>query len=375
MESKKVKIAVIDPVGEKAGMNYYNLGLLGGLSNLGVQTHLFSNSSLTPYRISLYPYFGLFFKSKILQACNEFSGHVKSFVKCKYIGVDYVIMHVFSTQFFFLLFFLIAKLLRLKVIAIAHDVSSLASDDSYVNKKWIYNYLCEYVVVHNKFSANEIKGVLSSKKIANGLAVIQQGGYLDLVNPKITKKDAIRQLGLSDDKKYILFFGQIKKTKRLDLLIKSLAYVPNVNLIIAGRPWKANFDEYQKLIDELGLESRVIKMIRFVSDEERELLMKAADIAAFPYEEIYQSAALLMSMTYGLAPVTSDILAFQEVIEDHKNGRVFKNGDFEHLGTVLQEMLKDDKILMKLKESSLQTIKEDFSWLNIAKEYKKTFNL
>ena len=229
--------------------------------------------------------------------------------------------------------------------------------------------------MHNKFSANEIKGVLSSDKIVNRLAVIQQGGYLDLVNPKITKKDAIRQLGLSDDKKYILFFGQIKKTKRLDLLIKSLAYVPNVNLIIAGRPWKANFDEYQKLIDELGLESRVIKMIRFVSDEERELLMKAADIAAFPYEEIYQSAALLMSMTYGLAPVTSDILAFQEVIEDHKNGRVFKNGDFEHLGTVLQEMLKDDKILMKLKESSLQTIKEDFSWLNIAKEYKKTFNL
>ena len=284
-------------------------------------------------------------------------------------------MHVFSTQFFFLLFFLIAKLLSLKVIAIAHDVSSLASDDSSVNKKWIYNYLCEYVVVHNKFSAAEIKGVLSSEKIANGLAVIQQGGYLDLVNPKITKKDAIRQLGLSDDKRYILFFGQIKQTKRLDLLIKSLAYVPNANLIIAGRPWKANFDEYQKLIDELGLESRVIKMIRFVSDEERELLMKAADIAAFPYEEIYQSAALLMSMTYGLAPITSDIPAFQEVIEDHKNGRVFKNGDSEHLGTVLQEMLKDGEILMKLKESSLQTIKEDFSWLNIAKEYKKTFNL
>ncbi len=375
MESEKVKIAVIDPVGEKAGMNYYNIGLLGGLSKLGVQTHLFSNSSSTPYRVSLYPYFGLFFKSKIFQAWNEFSGYLKSFVKCKYIGVDYVIMHVFSTQFFFLSFFLIAKLFRLKVIAIAHDVSSLASDDSSLNKKLIYNYLCEYVVVHNKFSATEIKEVLSSEKIANRLAVIQQGGYLDLVNPKITKKDAIRQLGLNDNKKYILFFGQIKQTKRLDLLIKSLAYVPNANLIIAGRPWKSNFDEYQQLIEELRLESRVIKMIRFVSDEERELLMKAADIAAFPYEEIYQSAALLMSMTYGLAPVTSDIPAFQEVIENHKNGRVFKNGDFEHLGMVLQEMLKDDKTLMKLKESSLQTIKEDFSWINIAKEYKKTFNL
>ena len=144
--------------------------------------------------------------------CNEFSGHVKSFVKCKYIGVDYVIMHVFSTQFFFLLFFLIAKLLRLKVIAIAHDVSSLASDDSSVNKKWIYNYLCEYVVVHNKFSANEIKGVLSSEN-CKWISCDSTGRYLDLVNPKITKKDAIRQLGLSDDKKYILFLVKLRRLK------------------------------------------------------------------------------------------------------------------------------------------------------------------
>ena len=36
MENKK--IAIIDPVGSKAGMNYYDIGLLSGLQNLNIQT-------------------------------------------------------------------------------------------------------------------------------------------------------------------------------------------------------------------------------------------------------------------------------------------------------------------------------------------------
>ena len=152
METKKTKIAVVDPVGEKAGMNYYNLGLLGGLSQLGVEPYLFSNTTHADERVVLLPYFGKFYNNKLKQAWNEVWGHIRAFAKCKQLRVDYVIMHVFSTQFFFLLFFVLAKLFRLKVVSIAHDVSSLAADDSSLNKDWIYNRLSSKVIVHNNYS-------------------------------------------------------------------------------------------------------------------------------------------------------------------------------------------------------------------------------
>lgn len=371
---EKNKIAIIDPVGEKAGMNYYNLGLLGGLSELGVETHLFSNSRLVQEQVVLHPYFGLFFRNKAWQAWRETSAFIRSFIKCKLLKVDYVVMHVFSTQFFTFLFFLIAKMMGLRVVAIAHDVSSLAADDNDQNKHWIYNKLSHKVVVHNDFSLQELKNVLLPQS-EQRVAVIQQGGYLSLVDPEISKEGAIEKLGLDKTKKHVLFFGQIKQSKRLDVLIRAMAEVPEAVLIVAGKPWKAGFSQYQKLIDDLGLTDRVVQMVRFVTDEERELLMKAADIAVFPYEEIYQSAALLMAMTYGLAVITSDISAFKEVIVNGKNGRLFSSGDAGDLGAVLKDVLANETILCQLQESAFQTIKEDFSWLNIAHKYKKTLNL
>lgn len=371
---EKSKVAIIDPVGEKAGMNYYNLGLLGGLSELGVETHLFSNSQLAKEQVVLHPYFGLFFQNKAWQAWRETTAFIRSFIKCKVLKMDYVVMHVFSTQFFTFLFFLIAKMMGLRIIAIAHDVSSLAADDNDRNKQWIYNKLSYKVVVHNEFSLQELKKVLLPNSDER-VAVIQQGGYLSLVNSEVTKAVAIEKLGLDQSKKHILFFGQIKQSKRLDVLIQSMVEVPEAVLIIAGKPWKADFSQYQKLIDDLGLADRVVQMVRFVTDEERELLMKAADIAVFPYEEIYQSAALLMAMTYGLAVITSDISAFKEVITDGENGRIFTSGDAGDLGVVLRGVLSDEAVLCRLQESAYQTIHEDFSWLNIADKYKKTLNL
>jgi D-inositol-3-phosphate glycosyltransferase len=371
---EKRKVAIIDPVGEKAGMNYYNLGLLGGLAELGVETHLFSNSRSAKESVILHPYFGLFFRNKLWQAWREITAFIRAFIKCKVMRVDYVVLHVFSTQLITFLFFLIAKLMRLRVLAIAHDVSSLAEDDNARNKHWIYNKLSYKVIVHNQRSLEEMKQVVLSDA-ENRIAVIKQGGYLDFIDPNITKAVAIERLGLDQSKKHVLFFGQIKQSKRLDVLIKAMAEVPDAVLIIAGKPWKADFSQYQALIDELGLSDRLVQMVRFVTDEERELLMKAADVAVFPYEEIYQSAALLMAMTYGLAAVTSDISAFKEVIADGENGRFFASGDPGSLAIVLKEVLSIENTLLKLQESALQTIQEDFSWLNIAEKYKKTFNL
>ena len=49
------KVAIIDPVGVKAGMNYYDIGLLSGLHNHGLEVYLFSNTDDVPSKIKNYP--------------------------------------------------------------------------------------------------------------------------------------------------------------------------------------------------------------------------------------------------------------------------------------------------------------------------------
>ena len=49
------------------------------------------------------------------------------------------------------------------------------------------------------------------------IAIIKQGGYIEHIKYRYTKNEARKELGLNEKGRYILFFGQIKKVKGLDI--------------------------------------------------------------------------------------------------------------------------------------------------------------
>ena len=233
--------------------------------------------------------------------------------------------------------------------------------------------MANHVIIHNQYSLQKIKQVIGNK---NHYSIIQQGGYPELVDEKVTAEQAKFQLGFNSSTNYLLFFGQIKTAKRLDVLIKSMKYVKgDVKLVVAGRPWKDDFSKYDQLVSELELEERVEKFIRFVTDEERELLMKACDVMVLPYEEVYQSAALLMAMSYGLAIITSDLDSFKEVIRQGENGIMFRSLDEEDLSDKINSLINNSEMLSQLQQGALRSIANEFSWSNTALQYKKRLNL
>lgn len=367
------KVAIIDPVGVKAGMNYYDVGLLSGLQEHDVDVYLFSNIDNVPKVIHNYHFFDFFVESKWRKGLGQLVAHLRSFWVCKKEKVDWVVVHVFSVQITFFVFCIIARLFGLKLLSIGHDVDSLAKDDSQLLKKWLYKYVSNHIIIHNQYSLKKIKQIVGEK---DHYSVIQQGGYPDLLDETITAAVAKKQLGLEENTIYLLFFGQIKSAKRLDVLIRSMECVKgNAKLIIAGKPWKEDFSKYDKIITELRLEQRIKKHIRFVTDEERELFMKASDIMVLPYEEVYQSAALLMAMSYGLAIITSDVDSFKEVIRHEVNGLMFESLNSEDLSKKINTLLSNKEMLAQLKQGALASIASEFSWSNIAQQYKKTLNL
>ena len=359
-------IGIIDHVGRKSGIDYYSGELAKGFVQNGVEVDIFSNFKIQYSGVKNYEYFPFFIENKFKQFFSLFRAYVKSARKCRQKKISIVIVHLFTAQFFYMIFLILLKLYGIKMIVISHDVESFARDEKSIFKYIIYNYLAFHVVVHNQFS---YKSILKYCKRPEKISVIQQGGYINLIDNSVSREFARETLGFTSENKVILFFGQIKKVKRLDLLLKAVPKLQNGAIIlIAGKVWKDSFDKYQELIEKLGIENNIIKHIRYIDDNERELFLKSADILVLPYEEIFQSAVLLMGMSYRLAVIASDIEAFSEVING-KNGLLFKSGNAYDLSKTINKLLENPQKIKNVADEGYNTIMEKFSWTNIAAEY------
>ncbi len=366
------KLAIIDYVGSKAGMNYYDNGLIKGLQSYKVQVFLFSNFISNHAFCISKKYFPKFIKNIFLKSFLLFVAYFRSLIFCRYKGVDTLIMHVFNTKFFYFPFFCLAKILGFNIVIISHDVFSLASDDNSLVKNWIYNSVASKIIVHNSYSYEKIKLFVSD---LNKVHIIKQGSYLDILNPKITQKKAKKMLDLDENKKYILFFGQIKKKKRLDVLLNAMKFVDkDITLIVAGKAWKDDFFYYEKIIKKHKIENRVIQKRYFITSKERELIFKASDAMILPFEEVYQSASALMGMSYGLPVIASNISGFKEFIDNEINGLLFNKNSSLDLSEKINILFKDKKLYQKIKNNALLTMKNDFSWSKIALQYKNILN-
>lgn len=369
----RIKIAIIDHVGQKAGMDCYDSSLMKGLTQHGCHTTIYSNFiGIDPQTINYRICYEGHSKSNALVKLYRF---VRATCMASYLSrkekTDLVVLHLFAANAVTLLLVSIPKLFGLKTAVISHDVSSFASNDSPIIQRLIYNTFADYIVVHNCFSHETLTTSIQINNPSK-IAIIKQGGYIDNIGLRPAKEKLCSELGLEEDGKYILFFGQIKKVKGLDILLEALGKVPDdIKLIIAGKPWKDDFSGYDELIEKYCLGNRVIKRIRFIGDDEREKLFFAADVNVLPYRTIYQSAVLLMAMSYGLPVIASDLPANKEVIDNGENGMLFKSEDSDDLALKIKLFFQDQSFPRKLAGNAIETIKSDYDWHTISREYLK----
>lgn len=366
-------ISIIDHVGKKAGMDYYSSSLAKGFIGQKCSCTVYSNFiGIKPDSINYKMYYEGHTKSNsILKLLNFLIATIKSSFDARKKKSELVIVHLFSANFVTLLLVMIPKLLGLKIAVISHDVSSFVDNDSALMQNLIYNTLSDYIIVHNQFSYDEL---LKNIKLNDHkkVAVIKHGGYLDHISERADKISLRKELGLESDGKYILFFGQIKDVKGLDILLKAISKVSsNIKLIIAGKPWKADFSKYDTLIKKYDLESRIVKMIRFIEDDEREKLFFAADVNVLPYRIIYQSGVLLMAMSHGLPVIASDLPANKEIIINGENGMLFKSEDDDALSNQVNTFFTDESLQNNMSAKAIKTIEHEYGWDEIAKIYIK----
>jgi D-inositol-3-phosphate glycosyltransferase len=184
-------------------------------------------------------------------------------------------------------------------------------------------------------------------------------------------------VGVKDFTNVILFFGQIKKVKGLDHLIRAFRAVlqehPDSVLLIAGQVWKDDFSHYARLIASLGLEENVLPRIEHIPDEDVAAYFQSADVVALPYRKVYQSGVLLMACSYGRPIVATSVGGMKEVIEDGVSGYLVPPGDEEGLAEAIARLLSDKEKAEAMGRIARRRAEEDFSWERVALRTKEIY--
>ena len=369
---KRRCVALIEPVGSHGGMDYYDLGLCRGLIADGWQVGWYTCAE-TPDPalpgLSFHPaYRGIWGKTnRWKRAFFYLLGTVRSLSKATLAGERICHLHFFHGAPEELLVLCLAKLFGRKVVLTVHDVESFAGDSPRGVVRRIYGF-ADRLIVHNQTSRQELIAVLGGSPAK--IAVIAHGNYLDALGPVPSGPEARLALGIPSQAKVALFFGQIKEVKGLDLLLEALpavaGAVPDLVLVIAGRPWKNDFSRYERQIEQLGLASRCRLHIRFIADQEIGTFYAAADVVVLPYRRIYQSGVLLLAMSYGKAVLVSDLPGMTEIVTEGETGYIFASGSSQALAQALTGVLTKEEERGRTAERALVYVKTQHDWTCLA---------
>lgn len=373
MMTKNLGVAVIEPVGSHGGMDYYDSGLCGGLSAHGVPVVWYTCDISQPCGNNVFavcrPFVQIWGpRSAWRRGLRYVKGLLGSIRNARVRQAAIAHFHFFHVGLLEAVGVLLARIYGLKVVATIHDVESFKPDaTSKILRNLTYSF-CSRLIVHNAVSCEELKksGSISKEKIR----IVSHGSYIDLVPPPIPKEKARQRINLPLHEKVILFFGQIKEVKGLDLLIEAVGLAKDelktVHLVIAGKVWKDNFDRYQELINSYNLGDRCHLHIRYVPDEEIPNFYCAADLIVLPYRRIYQSGVLLMAMSYGIPILASDLPGMKEIITDGKNGFLFQAHSAQDLRRQLVRVLCGTTDKERVIQQAYTDMIQGFGWKAVA---------
>ncbi len=381
--SKPLKVAVIEPIGGHGGNEFYDFGLCEAVA-LKHKVFLFTcDETVLDTKVNLKTevikcFKGIYGKSnRFLRGLRYVLGTLYALFFCLKNRIDIVHIHYYGFSLLEKFNLKLFKLARFRVVATVHDIEpfdrfgeELSLDyDSFFNP-------VDAIIVHTDFSAKCLANMMDKSNFSKVIKV--KSGDLDFVyNVDIEKQKAREELNLPVEKTLILFFGHIKKVKGLDLLLNAFNKVAlnnmNVCLLVVGRPWKVNVEEYFSMVDE-KIKDRVLFRFDYIPNEQVNLYFKATDIVVLPYRKIYNSSLILRSFDYGSCVLASNLETFKEFIIERETGLLFEKDNAEDLAEKLNFLLKNPSLAENIKANAKKFVESNFSRIHILKGMDRVYD-
>jgi len=242
------------------------------------------------------------------------------------------------------------KALRKRIALTVHNVNAARRDsrDTLWNRLTlrIQYRLADHLFAHTdkmKVELSEEFGVPKSR-----ITVVPFGINNAVPNTSLTPTRAKQRLGLREQEKAILFFGNIAPYKGLEYLVAAFHEIlrrdRDYRLLIAGRP-KDCAEYWERIHASIrgDLESgKILLKAQYIPDEETEAYFKGSDVLVLPYTHIYQSGVLFLAHSFGLPVLAADVGSLKEELVEGKNGFVFRPADPADLARAIETYFSSD---------------------------------
>jgi glycosyltransferase involved in cell wall biosynthesis len=213
-------------------------------------------------------------------------------------------------------------------------------------------------------------------------------------NPRLPIAQLKKELGLGE--KVFLFFGFIRKYKGLHYAIESFSKIakqhPEASLLIVGESFWDTVDkknwlvriksalfrllksifirskdqekDYRplELIQQLGLENRVVVVNRFVPNEEVNRYFQLSNAVVNFYEYATPSGVESIAYNFHKPILATRVGHFAHAIVDGENGYLAEAADVESMASTLERFLKHP-----IPESNVKTYADQLSWEKYAR--------
>ncbi|MEZ5195051.1 MAG: glycosyltransferase [Bacteroidales bacterium] len=161
----------------------------------------------------------------------------------------------------------------------------------------------------------------------------------------IEKIKARKMLGISEEGKFILFFGFIRDYKGLDLLLEAMAdpqfKEAGIKCIVAGE-FYTDPKPYHDIIEKYMLQEAVILATEFIPDSDVAKYFCAADMVVQPYKDATRSGVTQIAYHFNKPMITTDVGGLAEIVPDGKVGYVI-NPDVKELSSAILKFYREEK--------------------------------
>jgi len=196
----------------------------------------------------------------------------------------------------------------------------------------------------------------------------------DIFGNIVPREQALNQLGLSTDYRYLLFFGFIRDYKGLDWLLEAfsdekLRKFP-VKLIVAGEFYTSS-EKYLQIIRDKNLTDHVILRTDFIADQDVANYFGAADMVVQPYKSATQSGVTQIAFHYNKPMLVTEVGGLGEIIPHGKVGYVVQP-EPKAISEAIFDFYKNDRI--GLFTGNVVREKEKFSWGTMIETFEIVLN-
>jgi len=195
----------------------------------------------------------------------------------------------------------------------------------------------------------------------------------DNFGKSLSKEEALQKLNLSEEYKYVLFFGLVRKYKGLDLLLKAFANQDlrqqKIKVIVAGE-YYSDKEVYTEIIKQLELENYIIQVDKFIQDSDVKVYFSAADLIVQPYKSATQSGVTQIAYHFNKPMIVTDVGGLPELCPDGKVGYVVPV-DPKSISSAILRFFKEEK-----EEEFVENIikeKKKYSWEILVNNLIKLF--